>query len=1567
LKQDKSGSQEVQKMNRTSIRIALSFALVLLVGHIALSWEFIPGLPPFGSFSGGPFDIVNNSNLNVHFEIPVLNKAGRDLPFNYPDRYESTVWHVDGSAWSPKTGWGWPNGAFDPSLGYVYYSTTQGSCSSGGTNYTYHIYSYWHYKQPSNPDFITPFSFTLSDASIGTPCTGAPPYSATQTATDGSGVTISATAHPSATIYFRSGNTLNPSLVWGGDPSTLTDTNGNQITATVPSNKILTDTLGTTAITASGSGTPSSPVTIQYTNATGTTSTFTVNYTTYTVQTNFGCSGISEYGPQSVNLVSEIDLPDDNPNGARDRYTFSYEPTPGVSGNVTGRLASVTLPTGGTISYQYTGSNNGIICADGSAAGLTRTTPDGAWTYTRSGSDPTWSTTITDPQGNQTLMNFQGIHETERRVYQGSSGTGTLLDTVYTCYNGAAYPCNTTTLTLPITQIAVTNSWASGQTSQTVTSYNTYGLPTEVDEYGYGSGSVGSLVRKTLTSYASLGNNINDRPSSVAVYAAGASNPSSQTTYTYDQGSVTTTTGTPNHISVSGSRGNPTTTTYSISGTSTISTTATYFDTGTMQRVTDSNANQTTYSYGTSSCGNSFATSISMVLSLSRSQTWNCNGGLIASNTDENGQTTSYSYDLMNRLAQTNFADGGWKLINYTSATQHDAYSGITSSTPSTGCTSCRHDQLNFDGLGRQASKILVSDPEGQTTVATVYDSVGRVQKTSNPYRSTSDPTYGFDTNAYDALNRVTSITHQDGNALRPYYGSDVGTHGGASSQICSTSTYGLGYPRLTVDEAGIKHQTWADALGRTIEADEADSSGNMTLGTCYAYDALNNLTQTVQGSQTRTYAYDMLSRKTSETTPEGGTTNFYYTTSGGALCSGNPRLACRRSDARSITTTYAFDALNRLTSKTYSDTTPAANFYYDESSVTVAGTPYTLTNTKGRLSHTSGASGTAITVHSYDKVGRHQDLWQCTPYNCSSTSIWNTHYNYDLAGDVTSWRNPSSTTLTHTVSNARRITQITSSLSDSTHPATIAQNVKYAPHGAVSQLQNGCVGAGCTQAQETYDYNNRLQPVRMQLGTSSSPSANSCLVYNYYAGVANPTSCVIPSQASSGNDRSAMGHYFQDTTNPSLGHTVSYTYDNIHRLAISVATGSAPHNLAFSYDRYGNMTCVMSQNTNGPCPNYSYTTAPSTNQIANTAYTYDAAGNLTADGTGTGSHTYQWDAENRLTSIDSGHTATYTYNALGQRVEKDVAGAYTEYAYHASGTEVGENNRSNWSVQVIPFRGRHVAHYQGSATYFNHNDRLGTTSQVTSYSGSLAQDQLYYPWGQEWSMVGTAEEKLYARLSHRDQSETGLDPTHFRMFSSTQGRWFSPDPAGRGAMRVANPQTLNRYAYVANNPANFVDPLGLQDEYAELVDGGWGGGGGGSTSVVVDTSTSVSIDSYTTCTDTACTNQTTVNVTADAAFSPEVTAMFSQVNTLTQGPMNYISVAATVETGGIIAVEAAPAYVAVQNANAIVTVAGEIYVGWQNIYDFGRTFVNNRLAPTTPAGVLGNIAGNIFRHIVGQ
>ncbi len=95
----------------------------------------------------------------------------------------------------------------------------------------------------------------------------------------------------------------------------------------------------------------------------------------------------------------------------------------------------------------------------------------------------------------------------------------------------------------------------------------------------------------------------------------------------------------------------------------------------------------------------------------------------------------------------------------------------------------------------------------------------------------------------------------------------------------------------------------------------------------------------------------------------------------------------------------------------------------------------------------------------------------------------------------------------------------------------------------------------------------------------------------------------------------------------------------------------------------------------------------------------------------------------------------------------------------------------------------------------------------ATSYSGTLEQDELHYPWGQEWQMAGASEEERYASLRDRD-SETSLDPTEYRMYSSLEYRWFTPDPMQAD---ISHPQSMSRYSYGGDNPMVFVDPLGLE------------------------------------------------------------------------------------------------------------------------------------------------------------
>ena len=351
------------------------------------------GSPPYASFSGGPFDSVNNANLNVHFAIPVVQKAGRGLPFNYVLSYDSSIWAPVGASgnqtWTPvgpnsiwPDMWGW-RGVTEAYLGSYTYSTTSAQCVVSGTPYYYNVYSNFAYHDSAG----TVHSFGITTTGGSPQCNVSPVTSGTATATDGSGLTMSVTNATTATVYTRSGE-IDAWSVPLPSPATRTDSNGNQVSWLAA---WFTDTLNARAVYIGGPPPPYATV-YSYTAASGNQTGVTVSYKGYFVMTNFGCSGIAEYGLTAQNLVSEISLADGT------SYTFTYEATPGHPGDVTGRLASVTLPTGGTITYSYSGGSNGITCADGSTATLERTTPDGTWTYAHTENGTAWTTTLTDPR-----------------------------------------------------------------------------------------------------------------------------------------------------------------------------------------------------------------------------------------------------------------------------------------------------------------------------------------------------------------------------------------------------------------------------------------------------------------------------------------------------------------------------------------------------------------------------------------------------------------------------------------------------------------------------------------------------------------------------------------------------------------------------------------------------------------------------------------------------------------------------------------------------------------------------------------------------------------------------------------------------------------------------------------------------------------------------------------------------------------------------------------------------------------------------------------------------------------
>ncbi len=210
------------------------------------------------------------------------------------------------------------------------------------------------------------------------------------------------------------------------------------------------------------------------------------------------------------------------------------------------------------------------------------------------------------------------------------------------------------------------------------------------------------------------------------------------------------------------------------------------------------------------------------------------------------------------------------------------------------------------------------------------------------------------------------------------------------------------------------------------------------------------------------------------------------------------------------------------------------------------------------------------------------------------------------------------------------------------------------------------------------------------------------------------------------------------------------------------------------------------------------------------------------------------------MISIDSGNTETLVYNALGEQVREVVPAENLEELWDPFGRIAATYNSTGWRNNGTPYwwpqfmrvDGRIFAYDTccGNQDMFLHKDALGTTRMVTTAAGAQAEDIVHYPWGDIESLTGGSYDTAFAGFT-RASWFSDLMPTLNRQFSPTLGRWMTPDPTGGN---ILDPQSLNRYAYVENNPATFSDPSGLRECSdveawgCEPVDYGLGGGGDG-------------------------------------------------------------------------------------------------------------------------------------------
>ena len=249
-----------------------------------------------------------------------------------------------------------------------------------------------------------------------------------------------------------------------------------------------------------------------------------------------------------------------------------------------------------------------------------------------------------------------------------------------------------------------------------------------------------------------------------------------------------------------------------------------------------------------------------------------------------------------------------------------------------------------------------------------------------------------------------------------------------------------------------------------------------------------------------------------------------------------------------------------------------------------------------------------------------------------------------------------------------------------------------------------------------------------------------------------------------------------------------------------------------YGYDRYGNRWSQTATQGSGPQPQFSFDSI--TNRIA--GYAYDAAGNVTSDGI----HSYAYDAEGNQVAVDGGSTEAYTFDALNNRVRRISGSAIDDYGYDLAGKRAsrwdGTAGAASLTEAYLHWNGQLFAGYGAGQVLFRHADLNGTSRLTSLYNGTTTAITNNLPFGKA---NGTVPPIQFAGLWADTASNTDL--AIFREYSLASGRWMSPDPYD-GSYDRNNPQSLNRYSYVLNNPLLNVDPTGY-----DTTDGPSEGGGG--------------------------------------------------------------------------------------------------------------------------------------------
>ncbi|HEY7065844.1 MAG TPA: RHS repeat-associated core domain-containing protein [Chloroflexota bacterium] len=516
---------------------------------------------------------------------------------------------------------------------------------------------------------------------------------------------------------------------------------------------------------------------------------------------------------------------------------------------------------------------------------------------------------------------------------------------------------------------------------------------------------------------------------------------------------------------------------------------------------------------------------------------------------------------------------------------------------------------------------------------------------------------------------------------------------------------------------------------------------------------------------------YDALSRVVSTTDPQGGRVTFTYDANGNLLTVSD----ARNNPGSPSTTTYTYDSLDRLLTRTDPPTTtnPSGKTETYHNDGPTDPQPGELTRFADRRNKT--------TTYCYDELHRRTFAGFGTisvPGACSTGSNYESTIQYDYdAGNR----------LRHAIDSAtgtveRQYDDVNRKLTEITPQGTVSY--QYDAAGRRSSM----TATGQSHTAYLYDDANRLQQI-------SQGSLSASFGYDL---ASRRTTLTLPN-----------------------GVSVTYGYDNAGQLTSLdyKQNASSVGSLTYGYDNAGQRTSQSGLvNSVTPTTLPAAMTGTTIYDAANrlqvwngTPLHYDANGNLDCENWNSGTSTcvsgataYTWNARNQLASVaQSATTTSFAYDALGRRQSRTVGTSTTSFLYDGL-NPIQEQVSGSATATMLTGLGidEYFARTESTTTRSLLADALGSTVALMPPSGT-ATEYSYEPFGKTATSGVTITSNPF-QFTGREQDGTGAYHFRARYYHPTFQRFISEDPfefSGGDA---------NLYSYAGNAPTGYRDPLGL-------------------------------------------------------------------------------------------------------------------------------------------------------------